>query len=203
MKKYIVAAGDAFSGMHLYGPFESGSDAAEWASEDDNLRGNNWEIVSVERPSSLGDPPAPEHPLRKAMIDLLSVAELNQDDIEGETYDVIERAYMALGIPVNLDPKQKKKNVQRLDILNLECKVEKVVTPQDVYEDEAGEINLDLPEGYEFTGEFRIPLDEELFLGTSVNKDGEHFVEAQVGWGIVSRPRLILRERPSRKEKRK
>lgn len=46
--KHVVAVGDAFNGLTLYGPFESELAALDWA--DANLTVEDFHIVTVQAP---------------------------------------------------------------------------------------------------------------------------------------------------------
>lgn len=48
MGKYIVATGNAFSGLILWGPFEEYEDAEKWAKNTNE----EYNIVFVERPTA-------------------------------------------------------------------------------------------------------------------------------------------------------
>lgn len=46
--EYAVAIGDAFQGYTMYGPFEDGNEATEWAAINDS--GESWTIVELHEP---------------------------------------------------------------------------------------------------------------------------------------------------------
>jgi len=47
---YIVAAGNPFDGMEVYGPFDDGNDANEWA-EHEFRHGGEWWVMKLRRVS--------------------------------------------------------------------------------------------------------------------------------------------------------
>lgn len=60
---YVVAVGNAFDGMSLFGPFDSTDDASDWAGT--NLRNEEWLVVSIleaeNRETEVSDEPPPEN----------------------------------------------------------------------------------------------------------------------------------------------
>ena len=45
VKMWVVALGDAFNGITIYGPFSDQMVALEWA--EDQQRGDDWHVVKV------------------------------------------------------------------------------------------------------------------------------------------------------------
>jgi hypothetical protein len=44
---YVVAVGDAWAGITLYGPFDSVEDAHEWINDDQDVRNGTWNVVPL------------------------------------------------------------------------------------------------------------------------------------------------------------
>jgi replication-associated recombination protein RarA len=83
MALYVIAAGNAFDGMDLIGPFEATDDAAEFAEGDSRTQDGRWEIISVDAPFS--NPPTYVE-LRRALSNALDAmrAVIDQHAIRGD-----------------------------------------------------------------------------------------------------------------------